>query len=138
MATTSAVWPLHVALAAAILADPTVAALLSGEKVYSLVAPRAASFDYVVLGATAAQDLPTFTRAGEQGSILLHVWCAGDDQMTTLQLFGELRRVLHNVRLPLTGTTQVHCLGQLSLVSTSEDPSGDFAHGVLRYSFWTL
>lgn len=138
MAGTSSVWPLHVALAAALNGDATLAALLSGDKVYSLVAPRGAVFDYLVLGDSNTQDLPTFTRAGERGAITIHAWCVGDDQMTALQLFGELRRVLHNVHLTLSGTTQVHCVGQLTLVTTAPDPSGEFVHGVFRYTFMTL
>lgn len=138
MAGVSAIWPLHVALAAAINGDATAAALLAGDKVYSLIAPSGAVFDYVVLGDSNAREVPTFSRAGESGAIAIHLWCANDDQATTLQLFGELRRVLHDVRLTLTGTTQLHCLGKLSLVTTVADPSGEFVHGVTRYEFTTL
>lgn len=138
MAGTSAVWPLHVAIAAAIHADVTVAAMLGGDKVYSLVAPRGTGLDYLVLGNSDARDVPTFTRAGEQGAILIHAWVVGEDQAKLLQLYGELRRVLHDVRLAITGTTQVHCVGQLSLVTTSADPSGEYVHGVARYAFVTL
>jgi hypothetical protein len=138
MAGTSAVWPLHVAIAAAINNDATAAPMLGGDKVYSLVAPRGTSLDYLVLGSSDAQDFPTFARAGEQGAILVHLWVVGEDQAKALQLYGELRRVLHNVRLAIIGTTQVHCIGQLSLVTTSADPSGEYVHGVARYSFVTI
>lgn len=138
MAGTSAVWPLHVAIAAAILADAPLAALLGADKVYSLVAPRGTGLDYLVLGNSDARDVPTFMRAGEQGAILIHEWIVGEDQAKLLQLYGELRRVLHNVHLALTGTTQIHCVGQLSLVTTSADPSGEYVHGVARYQFVTV
>jgi uncharacterized protein DUF3168 len=138
MAGTSALWPLHVAIAAAVIADGALAALLGGDKVYSLVAPRGVVLTYLVLGQSAALELPTFTRAGESGAILVHLWVVGEDQAALLQLYGEMRRVLHNVRLALTGTTQLQCTGQLSLVTTSADPSGEFVHGVARYAFQTL
>lgn len=138
MAGTSSIWPLHVAIAAAINGDVTLAALLAGDRVYSLTAPRSAPFDYIVLAGSSAQDFPTFSRAGERGVITLDAWTVGDDQMTQLQMYGEARRVLHNVVLALVGTTQKHCLGQLALATTISDPSGEYLHGVWRYSFTTL
>jgi hypothetical protein len=140
MAGTSSLWPLHVAIAAKINGDAALKGMLSegGDGVFSLVAPRGAPFDYIVLGDSAGRELPTFARKGENGSITLHLWCAGDDQMTLLQMYGELRRVLHDVRLTLTGTTQVHCLGKLDLITTAADPSGEMVHGVARYAFLTL
>lgn len=138
MAGTSSVWPLHVALAAITLADKPLAALLKGDKVYSMIAPRDTIFDYLVLGDSNAQEKPTFQRAGEQGAIAIHGWCGAADQMKLLQLYGELHRVVNNARLTLTGVAAVHCLGKLSLVTTTPDPSGEYVHGVFRYEFTTL
>lgn len=138
MAGTSAIWPLHVALSAILTADVSVAALLGGDKVYSLIAPRGALFDYVVLGMTTTQDFPTFGRAGEKGAIQCHLWCAGADQRAVLQLYGELYRVLHNVPLTLTLGAARAFLGQLRMIATMADPSGEFSHGVIAYDFTTL
>src|SRR4051812_48585552 len=95
MASASSAWELHVAIAALLNADVTINALLNGDNVYSLTAPRDADFDYIVIGATTATDFALFGLVGEEMPITLHLWVAGEDQAKLLQLWGEVKRVLH-------------------------------------------
>lgn len=138
MAGTSSIWPLHTALAAAITADATLFAMLAADGVYSLQASRKVLLDYIVLGSSTARQFPTFGRVGETGIIALHIWTAADDQRKLLIIYGELRRVLQDVLLTLTGVSQLHVLGQVELLLTTQDPTGEFAHAVCQYSFTTL
>jgi hypothetical protein len=129
---TALAWPLDVAVSAAILADVPLAALLGGEKVYSGTAPVNADFDYIVLGTTGEDGYDVFHTSGSQATLQLDLWCAGNDKRAVQQMWTELRRVLHYVRLTVTGFGI--CYGPASLITVAGDGTGEYTHGVVHYS----
>jgi hypothetical protein len=131
MAGTSVVWPLFVAIADALNADAGVAALLGGDRVYNAKAPREADFDYIVLGTVQEAELYLLNGGGSEASIMLHLWCAGDDAARCAKLYGEVHRVLNQSSLPLVGFG-VRATFDLRLIGLDPDPNDPFVHGVAR------
>jgi len=130
--TTALAWPLDVAIAAALLADATIASLLGGDKVYSGTAPTGATFDYIVIGGTNETSTYYFNHgAGAEGALMLHLWCASADNKSTKVLFGEMKRVLDMATLAVAGFGT--CFGTLTFVDVSPDPAGTYMHGIVRF-----
>jgi hypothetical protein len=91
----SALPSLYDAIASAINGDAILAAMLAGDKVYSLSAPNGAAPDHFVLGSPAASGLHAFRSNAEQSAIVIHGWFAGTDNAKALAAYAELYRVLH-------------------------------------------
>jgi hypothetical protein len=132
MAGTSITWPLFVAIAGALTADPFVAAKLAGERVYNTVAPNAAPLDYVVLGGSISEsEFWLFTQGASTASLMLHAFCGGDGNRRALELYGELHRVLHRQTIPIEGFGAM--TSELRLIDVQPDPDGRTMHLIARY-----
>lgn len=137
MAGTAAAWPLYEAIAAAMLADGTVAAMLTApDKVFNLRAPVGTDGDYVVLGGISESEYWMFHKGGSEAVVTCHLWMKGNDAAKAAKLYGEMHRVLNLTNVPLAGFRSM--IGTLALVDIQSDPDGKYAHGIVRYSVTAL
>lgn len=130
----SAAWPLDVAVAAALLADATLAARLAGDKLYSGVAPKNADFDYLVLGDGPEEQFRTFGRQGHSNDLAVHIWSRGQAKKGVLLIYKDIERVLDRQKLPLNADGSVHTMVQMGtrLQTVVPDLDGVTFHGVAR------
>lgn len=133
----SALWPIDLALAAAIQADGPTMALLAGQGVYSIRAPAGAVMDYVVIGDSEEAD--TFRALMRQGSnavLTLDVWSGmTESRAGVLAIYNALRKLLHTTALPVDPSSGVtFCRGSLELVTVLADRDSAATHGILRYT----
>ncbi|MGI8765701.1 MAG: DUF3168 domain-containing protein [Gemmatimonadaceae bacterium] len=126
-------WPVEVALAAAIETDATLATLLAGGKVYSLVAPPKSPFDYITLGDMSESASSHFNRFGTSSVETIHIWSRKPGKSGVLAIYMALYVLLHGRALPLAGTASM-LRGTLILATVLADPDGLTAHGVARYA----
>lgn len=129
----SFVWPVEVALAAAIESDPTLATLLAGAKVYSLVAPPKSPFDYITLGDVSESAKSRFNSFGTSAVETMHLWSRKPGKSGVLAIYGALYTLLHGRALSLSGSASM-LRGTMTLATVLGDPDGITAHGVVRYS----
>lgn len=127
---TAAAWPLQKSVAAAIIADVAIAALLGGDKVYSGSVPAGSGFDYITMAGPSESEYALFAGGGSSCVLTLHLWCKEKGQRKTAELYGELHRVLNNATLVLDGH-RLTC-GTLALVDIAADPEGSYQHGICR------
>lgn len=124
----SAAWPIDVAVAAAITGDVTLAALLAGDKVYSLVAKKNAPFDYIVLGDSPESQFRTFGRGGHANSLTVHLWSQKTQKKGPLTMYDNIERIFDNKPLVISGHTRVST--STRLITVLADPDGVTFHGV--------
>ncbi len=130
----SAAADLQVALVDAMVGDSVLAALLSGDKVYSLRVPETTPpvpRPYIVLGSSLEIPNEAFGRHGVSNDETGHIWGAKQDKMEVLGIYRELARVL---RAPLTVGGFEAYLPSIRLVTVLSDPDDGLAHLVFQYT----
>lgn len=128
----SFVWPIEVALAAAINADATLATLLAGDRVYSLWAPPNAPFDYITLGDVNESASSRFHRPGTITNETLHLWSRAGGKQGVAAIYAALVALLDGNVLALSDGRMLR--GRMELTTVLADPDGKTAHGVARYT----
>lgn len=139
----SAIIPLQVALDGLIQGDGTVAAMLGGDKVYSLRAPEDdAVFDggkgYIILGQSVETPQPNFDgpgRWGDNGIETITVWSNDVTKKTAGIIAGELKRLLNGTDLVVAG--RYFCSGVFNIVVLDLDQSGKYSFASCRYEVLT-
>jgi hypothetical protein len=130
----SAAWPIDVAVAAAFIADGTLAALLAGDRVYSLVAPKDSAFDYLVLGDGPEEQFRTFGRQGHTNDLAVHIWSQGRAKQGVLTIYDSIERILDRHTLALTNPQNTMVRMATRLQAVLVEPDGVTFHGVARVS----
>lgn len=121
------------AVKAAIIADAAMRDLV-GEKVFAGRAPSGTAPNYIVIGELTGEDLPVFRGGIEQGTERISAW--GRDVDAVLDVYSQLRRLLHNQIVALDGF--VHISGQLRLVTSFTDPTDRTSQqAVIEYTWIT-
>lgn len=126
-------WALQQALYAALANDATLAGRVTG--IYSGRAPQGTAAPYIVVGEKTERDSSTHSTLGAESTAAIHIWSEYRGEREVLELYDELRRVLHYRPLAIAGHSYQG--GTLELVTTSADPDGETMHGVARYRIRT-
>jgi hypothetical protein len=138
----SSLWPVEVAVAAAINADSALEDLLAGDRVYSRIAPAKIAdpddaaleidtpYPFVVLGERTESQENRFDDPGERGSLTIHIWSREIGNRQLSLIYDELARVLG---VPLTLSDGVMFAGWLEYVTDSYDQEGEAMHGIAEY-----
>lgn len=134
----SAAWPLDKAIAAAFNGDATLAALLAGDKVYSLVAPKDSPFDYIVLGESIEEHFRTFGRQGHDNDTAIHIWSQRKAKQGVLDIYHEVERILDRQILALAAPANTMVRMATRLQTVIADPDGMTFHGVARAQVLSL
>lgn len=141
MGRNSQIWPLQVAIVAAIEADSGLRALLAGDMIYNIQPPQGTPFPYLTLGFAQEVDDNLFGRPGTLAGQIIDGWTRkttvtdglsqelGGKQLA--DIYSRVRYVLHQQPLSVDGFAVV--LGNVSLLSTMEDPDGLTLHASMRY-----
>ena len=123
-------WALQKAMHARLTADPAVASLLGGPRVYDDV-PRGAAFPYLTFGLSSARDWSTGGEVGSEHIVTLHVWSRAAGRRETHEIMGAARAALHDAALALDGHRLVNLRHEFS--EARRDPDGDTTHGIARF-----
>lgn len=130
----SAVWPVDVALEAAILGDATLADMLAGEKYHGGKPGTEAPYPFISNENTQEVEFPRFQADGQAGSRTLHIW-GSTTKKEIMEIYQEAYRVLHRQKLTVEGFG--HLLGTLRLVAYTPDQEEGLHHGIMEYEVWT-
>ena len=125
----SAGWALQQAVYAALIGDAGLLALLGGERVYDAV-PTRAEFPYVTFAQGAERDWSTGSEEGAEHILTLHVWSRGAGRKEAVEIMGQVRSVLHDAALALSGFRLVNLRHELS--DARRDADGETWHGMVR------
>lgn len=121
-------------LSAPLLADPTLSALLVGNKIM-LRAPSSAPTPYLGLDVRSL-DFSTATEDGQDFAITIHVWHEPSSQTpetgTAMAIMGHVRRILHCADLTLGAPFHCVLCRVLSERGPFQDPDGATLHGVVE------
>jgi hypothetical protein len=120
-------WPLQIAIAQALLADPTVVGLIGPRGVHSVKPPSTAVLPYIVLGDSEEEYLETLDKSRSRNIELIRGYTADPTKKGALQLYAATFMVLHRKPLVVAGVTKY---GRMSLLSSGLDEdrqSGTFA-----------
>lgn len=120
---------LQAAVAAALLADAELLALLGGPRIHD-GPPRGTLFPFVSIGDAGQNDWSDGSTAGGDIRLTLHVWSRQAGKREAWTILGALMRLLHDMQLPLADHALVLLRAELAEVRT--DPDGLTEHGVLR------
>lgn len=126
-------WPVQQAAFAALSAAAAVTAFVS-QRIYDAVPPQP-TFPYIEIGETSAVPFDTKSWAGEDASILLHVWSQYRGRKECKQILDAIHATLHEAALTVSGHNFVLCRYQYSDVM--RDPDGLTYHGVIRFRVLT-
>ena len=121
-------WELQQAIYTALTGDPTLMALITG--VHDHV-PQGAAFPYVTVGADMARDWSVVGTSGAETTLLLHVWSRERGRKKVKQILAEVRRILDDADLAVTG----HALVLLRFQQSRNflDVDGATYHGVTQF-----
>jgi len=126
----SAGWALQQAIFAALTADAGLLALLGGARVYDDV-PTRAEFPYVTFAQSTERDWSTGSDDGAEHVLSLHVWSRAGGRKEALLIMGQMRAILNDAALVLSGFRLVHLRHEFSDVR--RDPDGETWHGIVRF-----
>ena len=120
---------LQAAIAAQLLADADLVALLGGPRIHD-GPPRGTAFPFVSIGDAGQSDWSDATTAGGAIRVTLHVWSRAAGKREAWTILGALMRLLHEAELALDGHALV--LLRADYAEVRMDPDGLTEHGVLR------
>ena len=126
----SASWSLQRAIYDVLIADEPVLALLGGARIYDAV-PDNSTFPYLTLGQTSVADWSAGAEAGEEHTLILHVWSRAWGLRETHELMAALRSALHERALTLDGHRLVNLRHEQSEARREAD--GLTYHGIARF-----
>lgn len=130
----SAVSPRQNMMRTEILADATLSAMLTGEKVYFDVAPEHSPLPYILFGQTTENDRGYIGRPGQEGLETLHCW--GVDRWEARDVYSALYRLFNKQKKTIEGHEMI--VGTLSLVTTANDPTREASQAQARYRCRTI
>ncbi|MCX5512124.1 DUF3168 domain-containing protein [Kaistia algarum] len=120
---------LQAAIAAALLVDADLVALLGGPRIHD-GAPRGTEFPFLTIGDGAQSDWSDGDTPGGQVRVTLHVWSRAAGKREAWTILGRLMSLLHEAELTLADHALVLLRAEFAEVRT--DPDGLTEHGVLR------
>lgn len=126
----SASLELQAAVYASLIADAALSALLGGARVYDDV-PRGAQYPYVSFGPSTARDWSTGTEAGDEHTLILHVWTRSAGHRDAHRIMTALRDRLHGANLALPSHTLVNLRHETS--EARRERGGEAYRGVVRF-----
>ena len=120
---------LRAAIRDTLAADTPLISLLGGAKIYD-EPPRDAELPYVTLGEDVISDGSTATEAGDEHSLMLHVWSRQGGHREAHVLAGAVLEALIDAQLILDG----HHLANLRFIVADVRREGDGRtyHGLVR------
>jgi hypothetical protein len=135
MAEYSSEWPLQVAIYDALVADAALMVQVSA--VYDFVPANtslndAPTMPYIVIGDMTALDWDSKTFTGEELTLTLHIWSEQPGWREVKQIFGHIKRILHDTLLDLSGDDHTSVLLRREFEETIRDPDNVTRHGVVR------
>jgi hypothetical protein len=104
MTTTDPVWEMQKAVYTALSGDATLTAMISG--VFSHV-PQDTAFPYIKFDNIIAKDWSTKSNLGIQATLPIHIFSRGRGDKEALNIAAEVKRVLDDAGLSMTGCTMV-------------------------------
>jgi hypothetical protein len=120
---------LHAAIAAHLLADADLVALLGGPRIHD-GAPRGTAFPFVTIGDAGQFDWSDGDTPGGAVRATLHVWSRAVGKREAWTILGRMMSLLHEAELALSEKALVSLRAEFAEVRT--DPDGLTEHGVLR------
>jgi hypothetical protein len=127
----SAIWTLQEAMDAAIQGDGTLAPMLAGDKVYSLLGPSDAGVvPYVLLAQSAESRWAMFETPAFSGVEGISIFSADRSKKEVALIAAEVVRVLG---APLTLDGYNFVTGEVSILAITMDPSLKFSMASLSY-----
>jgi hypothetical protein len=130
----SQLWPLAVALVAAIEADGPTSALLASPGVFNTSVPKNSALPYAVIGFAQESGDSVFGAYGTSASQQIDIWGRNATELGNREVLGiydALYALLHEQPLAMTGFRYV--IGTLSLIALMPDPDGETLHCISRY-----
>ncbi len=104
MTTTDPVWELQKAVYTALGSDATLSAMISG--VFSHV-PQDTAFPYIKFDNVVAKDWSTKSSTGIQATLPIYVFSRGRGDKEALNILAEVKRILDDTTLSMTGCAMV-------------------------------
>lgn len=129
----SAIWTLQEAMDAAFQGDATLAPLLYGEKVYSLLGPTGdiGKLGYILLSNSAETRWDMFDAAPAfSGAETISVWHGDRSKKGAAIIAGHIVRILS---LPLSLDGYNFVTGEPAVISLGIDPDLKFTRATIRY-----
>jgi hypothetical protein len=130
----SALLPLFKAIEAAVTGDMELYELLQDRRFYGDTPPTGSHPPYITVGTTSEDPADTFGTYGSQGILELHLW--GRSRAQALEMWGHVKRILHDTALPLDGHQLI--TGSIRFVTDSRDPVEPVWHAVTQYAYRTM
>ena len=130
----SQLWPLNVAIVAAIEADAPTSALLATPGVYNTVVPPNSPLPYCVLSFATELADNVHGQFGTTASQQIDIWGRNATELgngQVLGIYGALYALFHERPLTVTGFRVV--IGTLALIALTVDIDGETIHGIARY-----
>jgi len=135
----SVVDTLYLGIHAALDVDVALAALI-GDRIYDTKAPEGTQFPYLTIDSPTEVAFEAFGNPGNDNAWVIHIWSKPDDdarpenptdQKQVNEIYKEVNRLLHNVRLNIAGMS--HVVGRCALLGNVLDADGFTRHGIVRY-----
>ena len=130
----SQLWPLNVAIVAAIEGDTLTSGLLAMPGVYNTIVPPNSALPYVVLGFSTELADNLFGAYGTTAGVQVDIWGRNAAELgnrEVLVIYDALYRLLHEQPLTVTGFRMV--IGTLSLIALTPDQDGLTVRAISRY-----
>ncbi len=121
-------WALQQAVHDALSGDATLMGMVGG--VYDHV-PQGGGFPYVTVGDGLARAWGAVDVAGVEATLVLHVWSRERGRREVKQIMAEIRRVLDDAALSLSGHALISLRFEQS--RTLLEPDGLTYHGITRF-----
>lgn len=132
----TAIWPVEVALADVLMKSKGLSALIGPNKVFNGAEPPNTPYDYVVIGDHPENPANMLGKAGNLGTVTLHIWCGIDrpdgtqevSKRPVIEVYAELLRSVRKNNLQLEGHTVSYLYWRL--ITVLQDPVAPAFHGV--------
>lgn len=131
---TSAAWPVDLALEEAALKDETLVAIVGEVGWYSGRAPQGVAYPHVTNDDATEDEFQVFQGNSQVNVRVLSLW-SKRSKSEVLVMYGALFNLLHKKTILLEGFGCI--VGRLRLVTYVEEPDTNIHHGIAEYTVWT-